>query len=126
MAIRTAVIGLGIMGRRMAEHMVLHPEFTVATIWDPDPAACKAAQAVAPEAVLAETASEAMADVDLVYLACPPVPRKAYALEAAAAAAGGEGGHAEFFGAHERPGLALECPVLVGRRASARDVALAE
>lgn len=85
MAIKTAVIGLGIMGRRMAEHMVLHPEFTVATIWDPDPAACKAAQAVAPEAVLAETASEAMADVDLVYLACPPVPRKAYALEAAAA-----------------------------------------
>ncbi|SDF00181.1 Gfo/Idh/MocA family protein [Sulfitobacter delicatus] len=85
MAIRTAVIGLGIMGRRMAEHMVLHPEFTVATIWDPDPAACKAAQAVAPEAVLAETAFEALADVDLVYLACPPVPRKAYALEAAAA-----------------------------------------
>jgi len=85
MAIRTAVIGLGIMGRRMAEHMVLHPEFTVSTIWDPDPAACKAAQAVAPDAVLAGAASEAMADVDLVYLACPPAPRKAYALEAAAA-----------------------------------------
>ncbi|NUH66597.1 Gfo/Idh/MocA family oxidoreductase [Sulfitobacter sp. S0837] len=84
MAIRTAVIGLGIMGRRMAEHMVLHPDFTVATMWDPDPKACAAAQAVAPDAVLAASASEAMADVDLVYLACPPAPRKAYALEAAA------------------------------------------
>ena len=44
-----------------------------------------AAQEAAPEAVVSATASEAMADVDLVYLACPPVPRKAYALEAAAA-----------------------------------------
>lgn len=85
MTIRTAVIGLGIMGRRMAEHMGHHPDFTVATLWDPDPTACEAARAVAPEAVLAGSASEAMADVDLVYLACPPVPRKAYALEAAAA-----------------------------------------
>ncbi|HAC49573.1 MAG: Gfo/Idh/MocA family oxidoreductase [Sulfitobacter sp.] len=85
MTIRTAVIGLGIMGRRMAENMVLHPDFTVTTMWDPDPAACVAAQKVAPEAAVSATASEAMADVDLVYLACPPVPRKAYALEAAAA-----------------------------------------
>ena len=85
MTIRTAVIGLGIMGRRMAENMVLHPDFTVTTMWDPDPAACAAAQKVAPDATASATASEAMADVDLVYLACPPVPRKAYALEAAAA-----------------------------------------
>lgn len=85
MAIRTAVIGLGIMGRRMAENMALHPEFTVATMWDPNPNACEAARAVAPGAASTATASEAMADVDLVYLACPPVPRKAYALEAAAA-----------------------------------------
>ena len=84
MTIRTAVIGLGIMGRRMAENMVLHADFTVTTMWDPDPAACAAAQEVAPNAAVSATASEAMADVDLVYLACPPVPRKAYALEAAA------------------------------------------
>nr|WP_281429871.1 hypothetical protein [Sulfitobacter faviae] len=51
--------------------MVLHPDFTVTTMWDPDPAACAAAQEVAPEAVVSATASEAMADVDLVYLACP-------------------------------------------------------
>ncbi len=85
MAIRTAIIGLGIMGRRMAEHMTLHPEFAVDAIWDPDPAACKLAQSMAPEARLASSPEAAMADVDLVYLACPPVPRKAYAMAAAAA-----------------------------------------
>ena len=85
MGYRTAIIGLGIMGRRMAEHMALHPDFSVEAIWDPDPASCDLAQKVVPGAVLAHSAAAAMADVDLVYLACPPVPRKAYALHAAAA-----------------------------------------
>lgn len=85
MAIRTAIIGLGIMGRRLAEHMELHPAFTVDAIWDPDPAACKLAQALTPNATIAADANAAMAAVDLVYLACPPAPRKAYALRAAAA-----------------------------------------
>ncbi len=83
MAINTAIIGLGIMGRRMLEHMLLHPEFNVVALWDPDPAACTAAQALAPHTVMAASADGAMADADLVYLACPPVPRKAYALAAA-------------------------------------------
>ncbi|WP_281992551.1 Gfo/Idh/MocA family oxidoreductase [Sulfitobacter geojensis] len=85
MAIRTAIIGLGIMGRRMAEHMTLHTGFTVDAIWDPDPAACALARAMAPDATVAATAEAAIAAADLVYLACPPVPRKAYALAAAAA-----------------------------------------
>jgi predicted dehydrogenase len=84
MTIKTAVIGLGIMGQRMVEHMVLHPEFSVTAIWDPDAAACQAAQKLAPNATIAATAADAIAAADLVYLACPPVPRKAYALAAAA------------------------------------------
>ena len=40
-AIKTAIIGLGIMGQRMLEQMTLHPEFVVDTIWDPDSAACQ-------------------------------------------------------------------------------------
>ena len=44
MAIKTAIIGLGIMGQRMLEQMILHPEFVVDTIWDPDSAACQSAQ----------------------------------------------------------------------------------
>lgn len=85
MVTRTAIIGLGIMGRRMLEHMLLHPDFEVTAIWDPDAESCALAQALAPKAVLAASAEDAMAGVDLVYLACPPVPRKAYALVAAAA-----------------------------------------
>ena len=40
-AIKTAIIGLGIMGQRMLEQMTLHPEFLVNTIWDPDSSACQ-------------------------------------------------------------------------------------
>jgi len=85
MAISTAIVGLGIMGRRMLEHMVLHPEFSVDVIWDPDARACQMAQKLAPLAKLAVSAEAAIGAADLVYLACPPVPRKAYTLAAAAA-----------------------------------------
>lgn len=83
--VSTAIIGLGIMGRRMLEHMMLHPAYAVTAVWDPDPASCKAAQALAPGVALAQDAAAAMAECDLVYLACPPAPRKAYAMGAAAA-----------------------------------------
>lgn len=84
MAIKTAIIGLGIMGQRMLEHMMLHPDFAVTAIWDPDGGACQAAQKAAPHAKLAGDAEDAIAHADLVYLACPPAPRKAYARTAAA------------------------------------------
>jgi predicted dehydrogenase len=80
LAIKTAIIGLGIMGQRMLEQMILHPEFVVDTIWDPDSAACQSAQKLAPDALIASNAEAAFSNVDLVYLACPPAPRKAYAL----------------------------------------------
>ena len=85
MAIKTAIIGLGIMGRRMLEHMGLHDQFAPDFIWDPDADACQLAQDIAPNAVVTGTAEDAIAGADLVYLACPPIPRKAYALMAAAA-----------------------------------------
>ena len=44
MAVKTALIGLGIMGRRMLEHMVRHNGYEPIALWDPDPEAC--AQAV--------------------------------------------------------------------------------
>jgi predicted dehydrogenase len=83
--IKTSLIGLGIMGQRMAEHMVRHPDFEVVALWDPDQAACAAAGRHAPDAVITADAQAAIAAADLVYLACPPVPRKAYALAAATA-----------------------------------------
>jgi len=50
MSVKTAMIGLGIMGRRMAEHMSLHPEYQLSGLWDPNPEACEAAQALPPNA----------------------------------------------------------------------------
>jgi predicted dehydrogenase len=84
MAIKTAVIGLGIMGRRMLENMERHPGYGVVAIFDPDPASHEAAQLLSPAARVVATADEAIATADLVYIACPPAPRKAYALAAAA------------------------------------------
>lgn len=83
MSVKTAIIGLGIMGRRMAEHMSLHPEYKLSGLWDPNPDACAQAQAIAPGVPVTATAEEAIMEADLVYLACPPEPRKAYALAAA-------------------------------------------
>lgn len=83
MAVKTAIIGLGIMGRRMLEHMSRHEGYDPVALWDPDPAQCAAAHALAPDAAIAASAEAAIAQADLVYLACPPRPRKAYALTAA-------------------------------------------
>ena len=82
---KAAIIGLGIMGRRMLENMIRHSGYQPVAFWDPDPKACQTAQLLAPAARIAASAEEAMADADIVYLACPPIPRKAYALAAAAA-----------------------------------------
>jgi len=85
MTVKAAIIGLGIMGRRMLEHMEAHPGYTPVALWDPDAEACRQALELAPGARIAATPEEAIAEADLVYLACPPVPRKAYALAAAQA-----------------------------------------
>ncbi|MHC9235232.1 Gfo/Idh/MocA family protein [Pseudooceanicola sp. 502str34] len=87
MTVKVAIIGLGIMGRRMLEHMQRHEGYAPVALWDPSAEACDAARAIAPEAPIAGSPEAAIAAADLVYLACPPVPRKTYAL---AAAAGGK------------------------------------
>jgi predicted dehydrogenase len=84
MTIKAAIIGLGIMGRRMAQEMHNHPDFDPAFLWDPNPETGDLAKAVAPDAMIAHSAEAAIAGADLVYLACPPGPRRDYALLAAA------------------------------------------
>ncbi len=84
MVIKTAIIGLGIMGRRMLEHMRIHEGYAPNFLWDPDPAACQLALEQAPDATVMESAEAVIAASDLIYLACPPIPRKAFALTAAA------------------------------------------
>lgn len=85
MAIKTAIIGLGIMGRRMLEHMQLHNGFSPAFLWDPNHENCRLAANAAPDSQILDSAENTIKVADLIYLACPPVPRKAYALAAAAA-----------------------------------------
>ena len=84
MAIKAAIIGLGIMGRRMLEHMQLHPGYDPAFLWDPNAANAALARDMAPDATICDSAQAAIAGADVVYLACPPGPRKEYALAAAA------------------------------------------
>ena len=84
MKIRVAIIGLGIMGRRMLEHMGCHESFVPVSMWDPDPEACQLAHSICPSAEIAINAAAAMAVSDLVYLACPPGPRHELASMAAA------------------------------------------
>jgi predicted dehydrogenase len=85
---RLAIIGLGIMGRRLLENAWRHPAFEVSGVWDPSAESlAKTRDAVAGVAIQS-SAEAAMAGADVVYLACPPGPRKTYALQAAAAGQG--------------------------------------
>ena len=85
---KMAIIGLGIMGRRMLENALQHPAFEVCGVWDPSPASVSKTLEMAPGVTVAPNAQAAMAGADVVYLACPPGPRKTYALQAAAAGQG--------------------------------------
>jgi len=82
-----AVIGLGVMGGRMIANMATHANFGFSGAWDPDAEACKAAQALTSGLIIAADAKSLIEDAatDLVYIACPPVWHKEYALMAMAA-----------------------------------------
>ena len=79
-----SIIGLGIMGRRMLENVLRHPEFEVSGLWDPSADSVAKTRLILPSAPIAESAHAAMQGAHVVYLACPPGPRKTFALEAAA------------------------------------------
>lgn len=85
---KLAIIGLGIMGRRMLENALQHPLFEVSGVWDPSSASVEKTRQLLPQAPIASSAEMAMNGAQVVYLACPPGPRKAYALQAAAAGQG--------------------------------------
>lgn len=79
MAHGIALIGLGIMGRRMIGRLVQHGGFRIAAMWDPSPEACAAAAREAPWAAIAAgpEAIMARADVGCVYIASPPASHPA-------------------------------------------------
>ena len=81
MTTNVAIIGLGIMGTRMLQHMRIHKEFNPNYLWDPSPIACEKAIKQDSESKIMKNADEAIEKADLVYLACPPTVRKTYALK---------------------------------------------
>mgnify|MGYP001168274057 FL=1 len=85
MAIKVAIIGLCIMGRRVLSHMRRHNNFEPDYLWDPNQSACQRATLLDSKSYIMDSASDAISKADLVYLACPPAVRELYALEAAAA-----------------------------------------
>lgn len=85
---KISLIGLGIMGRRMLENVRLHPAFEVHRVWDPSESSIAKTLALMPDAPVVQSAEAALEGADAVYLACPPGPRKAYALSAAEAGLG--------------------------------------
>ena len=69
-----AVLGTGIMGRRMLAALQQQTHFHVAALWDPQTEALTTAHALAPAARLAASMDDLVHDpaVQLVYVASPP------------------------------------------------------
>ena len=81
MTTNVAIIGLGIMGTRMLQHMRKHEEFNPNYLWDPNPIACEKAIEQDSESKIMKNADETIEKADLVYLACPPTVREKYAMK---------------------------------------------
>ena len=81
---QVAIIGLGMMGRRMASNMAAHHGFNIYAGWDPNPAACAQARTEHPKIWIGETAQDIIDDsqTDLVYVACPPLWHEPHAMAA--------------------------------------------
>lgn len=69
----------------MLGQILLHPDFDPVQLWDPNAGNAALALEMSPGLRLAASAEQAIDGADLVYLACPPVPRHALALTAAQA-----------------------------------------
>ncbi len=81
---QVAIVGLGMMGRRMASNMAAHPHFNIYAGWDPNPAACAQTRKEHPKLLIGETADDIINDpqTDLVYVACPPLWHEPHAMAA--------------------------------------------
>ena len=79
-----AIIGLGIMGRRMIANFAKHPSFRIASVWDPSKKSMEKTKADFPDIHFSETPEALINEVqpDLLYIACPPEFHKQYALKA--------------------------------------------
>lgn len=81
------LIGFGIMGKRFATTVSMHPGFTVAAGWDPGEEARARFVAVCPMATLAQDAAAVVEHpaTECIYIASPPASHSAYVALAVAA-----------------------------------------
>jgi 1,5-anhydro-D-fructose reductase (1,5-anhydro-D-mannitol-forming) len=79
-----AIIGLGVMGQRMLGSMALNEQFSAVSAWDPDAGARDHTRRLYPQIRIADSAADAISgqDTEIVYIACPPVWHKEYAVAA--------------------------------------------
>ena len=88
------IIGLGLMGRTMLASMAEHDRFRVICGWDPSLESSEAAKDQQPDIHIFQGPDEVIAhnEVDLVYIATPPLNHKEYVLKTIAA---GKSGYCE-------------------------------
>jgi 1,5-anhydro-D-fructose reductase (1,5-anhydro-D-mannitol-forming) len=86
-SIRIGIIGLGSIGLRMLGAIDEHPEFVATVAFDPCDRAVSRASTSHPQLSIVHDPSQviAAAEVDIVYIACPPEQHAAHALAASAA-----------------------------------------
>jgi len=84
MAHRVSIIGLGVMGQRMLGSMALNARFSAVSAWDPDAGARDHTRRSYPQIRIADSAEDGISgqDTEVVYIACPPVWHKEYAVAA--------------------------------------------
>jgi predicted dehydrogenase len=84
MAHGVSIIGLGVMGQRMLGSMALNARFSAVSAWDPDAGARDHTRRLYPQIRIADSAEDAISgqDTEVVYIACPPVWHKEYAVAA--------------------------------------------
>ena len=77
------IIGLGMIGEKMMAEFIAHSGFEVASCWDLNPKICNQIQADYPAAAIANNAEEILSDrdIELVYIATPPVTHTDYGLK---------------------------------------------
>lgn len=82
-----AFIGLGVMGHRMLANMAAHGGFRLSSAWDPSTEARRAVADMYAGIAIADNADEIInaPETDVVYIACPPIAHRGYALAAAEA-----------------------------------------
>ena len=81
-----AVIGLGVIGRRMLEQAARRDDLVVTGAWDIDPQACERASRDFPGTKIARSALDAISDAGtrIVYVGTPPAFHREYSLLASA------------------------------------------